>query len=174
MGVVDHDRHRRALGEVRGQPVEAVLRGEGPVSTARRDLVGEGQAEGRAAPTRRRRAGATGGADPLGAVHQRLEELADDPPRESALELPARGHEDGAAGLRGLPAHVGEERRLADARLALHDHQPATAFAGIGERLAQQRHLRVAVEEPLSGPVVAIGRGDCVVRRKVCQVPSSS
>ena len=116
--VVDDYHRRPAFYEVRREPVQAVLRSERPIappaatsSAAVRPSTGRAS---EAAPRISDRQTAR-------AIDEGFEELAHDAPREAALEFPARCCEDGAPRCRGFASTVGEERRLADAGLALHD-----------------------------------------------------
>ncbi len=126
--VVYREQQRPALGEVDGEPVEAVERREGGVAAG--PLLGGGEDDlgrgGRAPeqlPSLRL------------ARQQRLEELARDAERELPLDLAAPGGEHEEALRFGAPAQLSQQPALAYARGPLDQRQPRAAVA----RLLDQR-----------------------------------
>jgi hypothetical protein len=123
--VVDREHQWRALREVDREPVERVQRGEGAIALRR---PGRGLVDGlehRLRPRARARE------HPLALVglgEGRLEQLADDPIGELALELGAARAENAGSPLARHLAGGGEEAALADPGRPL-DHDEA-AVAG--------------------------------------------
>jgi len=121
--VVDGDRERSVLGQVRDEPVKAVLEGERRV---RAGADGATLEERAGEPSRPRQqlvalGRICGGQPPL-------EELQRQPERKGAFDLDAaRGEQLKPALGRSLRARV-EQPGLARARIALHDEQPTAAF----------------------------------------------
>ena len=82
--VIDSDRQRALAGSIDGQPIQSVQRRERHVV---RDVRGPGNRERKHLSHRGRRPGEQRLPRPY---HHRLEQLANDPERELALELPPR------------------------------------------------------------------------------------
>jgi polyisoprenoid-binding protein YceI len=148
VGVVDHDRERLLVGEVGRQPVQ-------PVQTAERHVRGvvrDGAKLERLARQLRRAREQPRVTARLVASQLGLEQLLDDPEREVALELGPDRREYAHAGARGVGAKRAQQRRLTLPRRRLHDHDAAAAVARRRDRIAQERHLAVALDELPLGP----------------------
>ncbi len=141
VGVVDHDRQRLLLGQVGGQPDDAVQADVADVVAVRR-LVGAvehgGRELGRAGEQALTALG--GGGAQLG-----LEELADEAEGEVALELGADGRQHAHAV--GLGLQRLQQRGLAVARRRLDEGHAAGTAAGVFEQRAQRFQLRVALQQ---------------------------
>jgi len=152
VGVVDGEHQRPLLGDVGGDPVEAVqereLRRTGGVLHA--DLAGQ------------RRLGTRGGAGEhasalaRGRVRQvRLEQLQRDAERVLPLELAAAGAQHDHPLLLRVAGRVREQMGLAEPGGALEHDDPADARAGGVDRLVQRAQLPL----PLQRHLVARVRG---------------
>ncbi len=148
--VIDREQKRRALREVRRQPVQPVMdRGsrvakrQGRLWGPLRDGLGAkrrgGQRSGTAEELATFRSGR--GRQPC------LEELANDSEPQAPFELaaPSREHLH-ARGHRSLPGGV-HERRLADPRRALDQEQRPSRLDRGADPILYQRQLRLALEQ---------------------------
>ena len=136
------------LGQVRGQPVQAVQHGEGRVDRGRDvGCVGRRKlADGRLGQVRRaREQGVALGA--LARRKRRLEQLPDDAEGELALELgPARGKHGEALALGFAPDRT-DQRRLADPRRPRDEQAAAGTASGRAEHLCGLPELRAPLEQ---------------------------
>jgi hypothetical protein len=141
--VVHHYQQRPALGEVRGEPVQAVLAGERGLRTARlvRQLQRRGGQPGRAAeqlgPLVRRAAPQHG-----------LEELAHHAVGEAALPLVAPGGQHPHAGGERGPLGGLDEPRLADPGPPLDEQRAARAVERGAHPALDHRELGFPLEQP--------------------------
>ena len=118
--VVDDEQQPAVFGEVRGQPVEPVERGERAVARSRarrRQRLEDGRGRGGGA-----------GQEPFALAGQHgLEQLAHDPEREVALEMRAAARQRPHAQSAGAAVQLVEQPALADPRGSLDDHGPGQA-----------------------------------------------
>ena len=145
--VVDQHRQGSLGGEVRQQPVERVAGGVGIVRGHRAgaafDVDGEqrGRHSRRAGEQRRGVEGAT--------AQHLVEQLADDPEPERALELGTACAEHEQVGLERNRVRGVEQRRLADARRAVDDDERSGFLRRVQERGADGFELTIALEKPV-------------------------
>ena len=149
--VVDDERERRVSGEVRGEPVEAVVPRVAGIAGGRtraRRHAGRRRRSGDHVRGQRRRSRQPAFAlVGVGLEQRALEELADDPEREPLLELgrPRAQHAD--AEVRGPDASHFEEPRLPDPGRALdQQHSPGAPRHG-PQRGADVLDLVLAFEQ---------------------------
>jgi hypothetical protein len=145
VGVVDGEHQRAAVGEVRGQPVEAVERPEGrvsPLGLERRARVAE-QALAEAGRAREERRALL----PARRQHGRLEQLARHAEGELALERGAACLEHSQPRALGLPPRAREQAALADPRRPLDEHHASAALACPLDSVAELAKLVVALQQ---------------------------
>ena len=140
--VVHREEERPLGGEVEGEPVEPVQRGEGILApTVAR--VGAGAAEHSARAVGRPVEGAIVA---VGPGHRALEELAHHPEGEVALELaPPRGEH--AQGPLGRPAQAREQPGLADAGRSLDDQKASVTRLRRLDKRIQSRQLVFSLKQ---------------------------
>ena len=150
--VVHDQQHRPGVGEVRGEPVEAV-QGAAGVGVAVR-VAGRGAARRGRGPGGDHGGGEAGGAgeQPGPAGHERLEQAADHAEREVALEAGGAGREDGHAEGGGALAGGVEQPGLADAGGALHPDQAAALRGRRAQDVGEHGQLVVALEDARTRP----------------------
>ena len=146
VGVVDDEQQRRLLGEVRREPVQPVQERVGRALP--RPLAGRRRLE--AEQLRRQPRAALQQPPPLGRrgrAQAALEQLARDAEGELALELAAAAGEHLEAALARTVARGVQQRRLAQARGRLDEHQPTGAAAGGVERFVDDLDLGIPFEQ---------------------------
>ena len=157
MQVVDHEQRRLLRGDVRDQPVEAVLDREGRVRRPFRGYLVDLE--------QRLRQGCRPVEELVARLRgqgreQRLEELPDDAVGELDLELPSSRCKHAKSPLRGDRASLAEEPRLADPGGALEHDEPAGALArGSGSR-GELGQLGISFEQRDGGPRLGVDSHD--------------
>ncbi len=138
--VVDGQHHGLLLGQVDGQPVQAVQHRERPVGPLGRvggGDVAEHRGCRRGRPAQQldapRRVGEGG-----------LEQLADSAEPERALQLAAPGGQHQGALRLGQAPHLLQQPALPDAGRAVDQGQPALTIDGVGQGATQHAQLAVA------------------------------
>ena len=144
--VVDRDEERRVVGQRREQPVERVHERDPGVGGSCVDVaVASPSTSGRqrsAAPANRRARSAAPAPRTRGSTSCRTT-----PNGRSSSSAAPRAASTGHPGrLRARPRVV-EQRRLADARRPLDDHEPAAPCARVGDQVLECGRLGPAIEE---------------------------
>lgn len=154
--VVDGEQQRLFLGQVGGQPVQAVRDAEQSVAAP---IAGAGRVAVRQVETadvedRCCRAGRAGEPPlpPLGVGEHRLEQLPDQAEAEVLLELAAASGQGHRSGGRAQPAHLGQQPALADAGPALDQGESRLAGQRVVQADLQLGQLAVAVHQVGGGP----------------------
>ena len=145
--IVDQDQHRALAGQVRRQPVEPVEEGKRRVHRPEalrlrcallEELLGD---RGRTDESL---------ASLLGRRESGLEQLADDPVREVVLELTAARLQHVHPAHLSREAHLADERRLPDPRVADDDAEPAGSSVRVVHELDERRELVHALDDALA------------------------
>ena len=148
MGVVDQQRQRPGLGQIRDQPVQAV--------EDHRRAIALGGSAGTAVEHGRREPGGALEHARTGGPQLRPQELADGGERGLHHELVAADEQRGHPALaRRLGARV-EQRGLSDPGRALDEHDRAASLAHPVEQLAQRIDLSAALEQACRHPRVPV------------------
>ena len=161
MTVVNREQQRRAGGQVRGQPVEAVQARERQI-LPRLALALSAQRENR--PREPRRALH----EPVVALRrQRLEQLPHDPVGERVLERHGAGAQNGHASALGKRGGHLKQRRLADARRTSDDRERAPPDPCGGKQPLDRCDLPLPLEDQAAAGLAERGVGEVSHRHEL-------